>query len=666
MKLVEFRIQNYRSVIDSGPVRVDRQLALLGRNESGKTNLMTALASLNPPQSVSELSFVRDFPRDREIDDYDPDLRVVDTVWTLDDAECKELVRRFPRAGKVSEITVGRAYAPTRFVGFRDLPDLSVDTEALGKHLLQLRRALLRTIRDRDDESLARIAEQALNRLGVSLEVVRNPAAWATAAEQALAEFRRTLRDEDLETDAFAEEALAALEDLHASIANDPDAQTRAMNWLIERLPAFVYLADIPELDGHMDLTTLARRIQADTLESGDIAFLRLARIGGFDPLVLVGERDEGHERRQQWVHRAGAAVTRKFRRLWSDRAIKVRFNLDGDRFDILVSDPAAVYDMEVNLNERSRGFRWFFALYVLLAADDLAGSGAESGARESILLLDEPGLHLHALGQKDLLKHLTHGLDNQIVFATHSPFMVPMETLGGVRTVSYTEEHGTVCANTPRGDARTLYPLQAAMAYASEEGLFGDQPVLMVPDLSDYLILGAMSAHLTARGRCGLPDDAALVPMGGLERAVYMLSTFSGDHHGLALLVNDADPRWSRIGPLLGAQAPVLRAGQFRETDDGTGGGLEDLLPEAAYERLARACYEAVLSQRALELDPTIPDIARRYRAAFEAQDLAFQPARVAALFMRRVMEGKKGLPDAATEDRFEALFIQVDRCLG
>lgn len=61
MKLKQFRIQNYRSITDSGLIHVGQLTSLLGRNESGKSNLLRALHSLNPSDGFKALSKVKDF-----------------------------------------------------------------------------------------------------------------------------------------------------------------------------------------------------------------------------------------------------------------------------------------------------------------------------------------------------------------------------------------------------------------------------------------------------------------------------------------------------------------------------------------------------------------------------------------------------------------------------
>ncbi|PJN93604.1 hypothetical protein CNY89_19630, partial [Amaricoccus sp. HAR-UPW-R2A-40] len=204
----------------------------------------------------------------------------------------------------------------------------------------------------------------------------------------------------------------------------------------------------------------------------------------------LLGAKEQ--ETRNQLANRASAVVTSEIRRLWKDRQLKIRFNLDAEHTDTFVSDPNAIYDVEVNLDERSRGFKWFFSFYITFAADtkDDSASGA-------ILLLDEPGLYLHARSQSDLLITSRKDFDNQILYTTHSPFMVPTHALETIRTVSIAEDKGTTVTNDPTGDARTLFPIQAALGYDLAQSLFIGPNNLVVEGVTDYWILSSVSAYL-------------------------------------------------------------------------------------------------------------------------------------------------------------------------
>lgn len=69
MKLESFRVWNFRSINDSGSINVSQITALLGRNESGKSNLLLALKSLNPIEGFAALNKIKDFPRHRRLEE---------------------------------------------------------------------------------------------------------------------------------------------------------------------------------------------------------------------------------------------------------------------------------------------------------------------------------------------------------------------------------------------------------------------------------------------------------------------------------------------------------------------------------------------------------------------------------------------------------------------
>jgi hypothetical protein len=71
MKLREFRVREFRSVWDSGPIKVDNQsTCLVGKNEAGKTALLQALYRSHPIISADAVfDETYDYPK-REVEDY--------------------------------------------------------------------------------------------------------------------------------------------------------------------------------------------------------------------------------------------------------------------------------------------------------------------------------------------------------------------------------------------------------------------------------------------------------------------------------------------------------------------------------------------------------------------------------------------------------------------
>ena len=62
MRLKQFRVKDFRSVSDSGWVEAERVTALIGVNESGKTNLLLPLWKLKPARD-GEIQPTSDYPK---------------------------------------------------------------------------------------------------------------------------------------------------------------------------------------------------------------------------------------------------------------------------------------------------------------------------------------------------------------------------------------------------------------------------------------------------------------------------------------------------------------------------------------------------------------------------------------------------------------------------
>ena len=286
--------------------------------------------------------------------------------------------------------------------------------------------------------------------------------------------------------------------------------------WALGKLPIFVYVDDYPELTGHQNIAeylTQEKNLTLPRSRTPIVIFEKDVQGGRSEPRTAPspspGAND--HETRNQLANRSSAIVTSELRRLWKDRPLKVRFSPDANHLDTFVSDPNSVYDVEVNLDERSRGLKWFFSFYITFAADTKGGS-----SENAILLLDEPGLYLHALSQEDLLRHFYNDYKNQIIYTTHSPFMVPTENLDAIRTVNIGQDTGTVVSNDPTGDSRTLFPIQAALGYSLSQSLFVGPNNLVVEGVTDFWMLSSASSYLESLGNAGLPGkNITLTPAG-------------------------------------------------------------------------------------------------------------------------------------------------------
>lgn len=466
MRLASFQITNFRSINDSGPIDSSQITAILGRNDSGKSNLLRALHSLNPTEGLAPLSPIKDFPRHRRLEECAGDTPVVQTRWALDDSERAELAAIFPRATGVRHVTASRGYDTARWAGFEGLVDLSIDVSDIKGKVRKIVPAIKAAAEKVAEEAKAML-EQEADAFDAAMIASPDFIKWSVGAVKATQALRKALAAADAELSDKQEQMLVELEELSLSITNDKPALDRAKAWVIEKLPRFIYVDEYPALPGRQNLADYLVRKGWGQATPEQQSFEKLCKVAGLDPQQLQDLLEKNDQAtRNQLANRAGSVVTAEIRRLWKDRALKVRFNLDGQHLDTMVSDPNGSYEVEVNLDERSRGFQWFFSFYIAFFADTKGGR-----AEDAILLLDEPGLHLHPHSQADLLAHFEKDFGNQIIYTTHSPFMVPTHRIDAVRTASLDEARGTTVSNTAEGDERTLFPLKAALALSRIAG---------------------------------------------------------------------------------------------------------------------------------------------------------------------------------------------------
>lgn len=183
---------------------------------------------------------------------------------------------------------------------------------------------------------------------------------------------------------------------------------------------------------------------------------------------------------------------------------------------EVVVEDDIGV---KIELDQRSEGFQWLVSFYVVFFAE------AMDKHKNAILLLDEPGMSLHGLKQRDFRQTISKLAEkNQTIYSTHSPFLVGPDELDIVRVVELkdrdegTKVHTTISSSDPAG----LLPLQEALGYDLAQSLFTQQKNLILEGLTDYWYLDATAALLRASNIEKLDDKIALVFANSAGKVVY------------------------------------------------------------------------------------------------------------------------------------------------
>lgn len=199
------------------------------------------------------------------------------------------------------------------------------------------------------------------------------------------------------------------LSDYHLVI-NDTEVEKIDVKLLLQSIPKILYFSDIPLLKNKVDYESLIANTPNYLTERN------LLKIGGIEDFEIIFE-DSSRGRRA--AEEASRIITEQIRRVWSQEpSIEVKLNVNGRVLYIDFADSTTVLDTS---DSRSLGFRWYLSFYVNFIAQTFEGR-----TNEYIFLIDEPGIHLHPSGQKDLVRVLEDlSLKNQIFYTTHSPFLI-------------------------------------------------------------------------------------------------------------------------------------------------------------------------------------------------------------------------------------------------
>ena len=551
MRLTQVRVQNYRCVRDTGWFDVEQaKTILVGPNEAGKTAVLEALQQINAPAGAKGFAPLRDYPRklynaDIQSHKRDPStIPVASARFALEPDDLAGLPDGFS-----STVYCCTRYLDNKLIhSLQDGPEVVVFSEAIRKDLRRLATHV--------DSRAADGSENQEPGLGVALDDVL--ADWrvgtTTIAADRAADLRRWL-DSVMK---FVDEKDASQDQRHSrllgyvQLAEDRDAALRELN---SRLPVLVYFNNYFRVRPNLHLRRFADQVEQNILDDDryDYGNLCLLKLLGFDARELAdlgrasdpGDDQEAFDRyrsqldeRSIRLNAASVRLTGDVRSIWNpDRthaeADTVLIQADGQYLKVVVEDELGV---EIELDQRSAGFQWLVSFFVVFFAE------AEGAHANAILLLDEPGLSLHGLKQREFrqtISRLAQG--NQIIYTTHSPFLVGPDELDLIRVVEMTDrDDGTkVHTSVTASDPAALLPLQEALGYDLAQSLFAQQRNLVLEGLTDFWYFEATAQLLRDADLANLNEKIALLPANAAGKVVYFATILHANNLKVAALLD-------------------------------------------------------------------------------------------------------------------------------
>jgi predicted ATP-dependent endonuclease of OLD family len=629
MLLKSFHVRLFRNVIDSGPIEVGESTCLVGKNEAGKSAIIEALHRLNPAKPVS-LHLLDDYPRwlkkDHEISGVIGDAVPITATFTLTKKDTESIEKQFA-SGVMDKPTFE---ARRKYTGSMELTLPINEAKFIASFMAAHVPPVLSA---RPVVSTATTSIDLAKALaGIALEVSEGnePTPEAQAAKL---------------SKAALEKALGANTDLVEAV----DTFIRPL------MPKTFYFGNYSQLAGRYDLTDVIPAISkpSDDEELQAAAdFLKLARISPTNVETWNFEQSNSE------LEAISSLLTKRVKDNWKQNQhlklvvrIESALSKDGKSVErylqFRVDDTR--HDFSSRLDRRSTGFRWFVSF--------IASFFEFEANKNIILLLDEPGLSLHARAQKDLLDAIDTNLTNgrQVLYTTHSPFMVRTEALQRVRIVEDKgPDLGSVTSNDAgkTSDPDTLFPLQAALGYDIAQSLFIGNRNVLLEGTADFIYLNVFSSLFAGSSRATIPSNSRLLPSGGATNLPTFLALLGDKLDVVVVLDGDAHRQKIDAAIVEGrlAASRVLNIAQFCSIK---GADIEDLFTPDEYLSLYNAANKKTVSIAELKGQDRIVKRIERVHGAFDH-------GLVAAYFLANQTSIIPGL-SAATLDRFENLIKAI-----
>jgi predicted ATP-dependent endonuclease of OLD family len=652
--LTSVKIDKYKSYETPQSFNVDEKVTVLvGKNESGKTAVLEATAKTRYFEADPKFKFdaTHDYPR-REKKKYDKSGELAECV-TCTYKVSPDLFKEIAADIGVSTFADPFFRVITYYDNTNRIGGINADAKSFFRHF-----AAKYGINDKGDvESLSSLTSLA------KLKEFQTVEAQAHTQRQA----EETAKATAAGTSPKAIPKRSIMEKLPLL---EPYLKAEAEGWLFlnhyiytkylfPNLPKFLYYDEYYALPSRIDIEELnAGRLEKDEQKTSKALF----ELADINISELTATTD--FERYIAELEATGNHITDELFKYWkANSQLRVKFQIDRKHIantwhnilDIRVEN--LKHAMSLPLGTRSKGFNWFFSFIVWF------NKIQEDKKSNYVLLLDEPGLNLHASAQADLLRFIESLSDrHQVIYTTHSPFMVDANALHRVRTIFDGEHGSTISESIQQRDADTLFPLQAALGYDIAQNLFISKNNLLVEGPADLIYLTVMSGVLESVKRVGLKEEITIVPVGGLDKVATFISLLKASKLNIACLLDTFTDQAGkqRVEDLI--RVKIIKEKNIRFFDEFSSvhgeADIEDMFEKSEYVAFFNAAFTEFKDINLSDIKNADKRIIPQINLLIEKDRFNhYRPANQLAKQGAKAADFKP-----STLDRFEALFKVVN----
>ena len=602
MRLRRFRIRAFRCIHDSGDVTVGDLAAFVGRNESGKTTILQGLILLNRDEIVSDLDLC-----DEMVEELKSEIKVAEGVFELNEHEREFVKEKFPSLD-IKRLKIFRT---------NKNPEIQYDFEdgKIGEEQntnLRSWQSITSDLQNFIDTIPNHIQEQ----LDTDFFQLSSPPKTISGFKKDLQIFDESIKSVASEE----EEVVSEWNGLYPNILENSDGflntseRLELEEFIKDNLhPRIVYFSDYKKILGNINLQDYLHGVKSSTSENVEYVeeFDRVETVRNLFYLAEL-ELDKLEEYQNspskliKLLNQASKKLTSRLNPAWKGEPIHVelRFN-PGNIMSVVISDvhrDGTITNTGL-LNRRAEGFKWTFSFIINFAAET-----QRSELKEAILLLDEPARNLHPTQQRgiaDMLKNLAG--TNQVLYATHSPFMIFDYTPGNLLVVELERKNhlSKIYYEYWKADDATLTPILYGLSRGLVESTVdreigsNSRPIIIVETMSDTMYLNAFDKFLQ-------DPNISMNPLNVIpaynKNSVLPLAIFYRDHGYNTFILLDNDNESKQIAEQLKNNKFSEIQTIFFEREGKLLQSIEDYMVTEDYLYAVNQTYEIKLRKQGFE----------------------------------------------------------------
>lgn len=497
MKVIKFKIRNYKSIVDSGDCYLDDKITILaGKNEAGKTAIVEALGDFDLGKSISQKAIPL---WEREA------LPRIDILIELEEEEIEEFFTYLqndilkvapPGEFKISKkiirdcpIELSKIYPNINKVSDKTLSAIHPAIKSLSNTVERLKEIIY-------------YCNEKTRNFPVREDMIKVPQRIVNLLTNYSPQYRPNVSNEEQQlTLKNIEEIKHLLTESDTLIKISYEIEQFILQNFIPNFILFVTFDDI-----------LPTQIPITKAQEEEI-IKDLASISGLDLKKIQSSEDP--KIREHHKDQVNLKLSEDYKQFWTQDYTNLYFSLDTNNIYFWIREGKEYYNPDM----RSKGKQWHLSFYIRITARSLEG-------KKNVILIDEPGLFLHAKAQRDILRKLEDcSKKTQIIYTTHSPYLIPSETLNRVRLVRKYETKGTKIEKlTAKADKETLTPILTAIGEDLSAGIKVDKKnPIVLEGFSDYLYFTAFKNLLNIK------IDINFIPSVGANNVIHVGSILFG-----------------------------------------------------------------------------------------------------------------------------------------